>query len=203
MCKVLKLHPSGFYAWRHKPVFDRKIEDRRLLKMIREYYVASSGTYDSPCICRDLREAGEVCNVQWVAEIMRKNRLRAQIGYKRRHFKCGKPAQLAGKRLNRVYNPDRPNKAWVGDITHARTYERFMYVATVLDIFSRNIVGWTIGKNIDRHLVTDAISMTKLRRQPKNKVLFHNDQVSQYDSHDCISFLEANNMLPSMSRRGN
>jgi len=76
-------------------------------------------------------------------------------------------------------------------------------VATVLDLFSRKIVGWAMGRNIDRHLVIDAITMAKLRRQPKHEVLFHSDQGSQYGSDDCLSFLKENNMLPSMSRRGN
>ena len=203
MCKVFKLHPSGFYAWLHTPVSDRELDDQRLLKLIRKFYIGSGGTYGSPWIFRDLREAGESCSVHRVAKIMRKNGIKAQIGYKRRYFKDGKPARVADNLLNREFNPDKPNKAWVSDITYVRTYEGFLYVATVLDLFSRKIVGWAMGKNIDRHLVIDAITMAKLRRQPKHEVLFHSDQGSQYGSDDCLSFLKENNMLPSMSRRGN
>jgi len=203
MCKVFKLHPSGFYAWLHKPVSDRELEDQRLLKLIRKFYIGSGGTYGSPWIFRDLREAGESCSVHRVAKIMRKNGIKAQIGYKRRYFNDGKPARVADNLLNREFNPDKPNKAWVSDITYVRTYEGFLYVATVLDLFSRKIVGWAMGKNIDRHLVIDAITMAKLRRQPKHEMLFHSDQGSQYGSDDCLSFLKENNMLPSMSRRGN
>ena len=203
MCTVLKVHASGFYAWQHKPVSDRELEDQRLLKRIREFYIASGCTYGSPWIHRDLREAGETCSVHRVARIMRKNRLKAQIGYKRRYFKGGTTSNVADNVLNREFNPDRPNQSWVSDITYVQTYEGFLYVATVLDLFSRRIVGWAMDKNMDRHLVMDAILMAKLRRQPKDKVLLHSDQGSQYGSHDCVSFLKDNNMMPSMSRRGN
>jgi len=203
MCKVFKVHPSGFYAWQHKPVSNRELEDQRLLKRIKEFYIASGCTYGSPWIHRDLREAGETCSVHRVAKIMRKNKLKAQIGYKRRYFKGGKTSNVAENILNREFNPDKPNQSWVSDITYVQTYEGFLYVATVLDLFSRRIVGWSMDKNMDRHLVMDAILMAKLRRQPKEKVLLHSDQGSQYGSHDCVSFLKDNNMVPSMSRRGN
>ena len=105
MCKVFRLHPSGFYAWLHKPVSDRELEDQRLLKLIRKFYIGSGGTYGSPWIFRDLREAGESCSVHRVAKIMRKNGIKAQIGYKRRYFKDGKPARVADNLLNRSLIP--------------------------------------------------------------------------------------------------
>ena len=203
MCRIFKIHPSGYYAWLEKPVSDRKREDQRLLVLIKQFYLASGGTYGSPWIHRDLREAGEVCSVHRVAKIMRKNRLRAQIGYKRRYFKGGKTANVADNLLKRDFDPEAPNTRWVSDITYVRTYEGFLYVATVLDLFSRRIVGWAMGKHIDRHLVIDALLMAKLRRQPKEVVMLHSDQGSQYGSHDCVAFMKANNLLPSMSRRGN
>ena len=203
MCRVFKLHPSGYYAWRHKPVSDREREDKRLLVLIKQFYLASGGTYGSPWIHRDLRDAGETCSVHRVAKIMRHNKLCARIGYKRRYFKGGKTAHVADNLLNRDFNPDAPNTAWVSDITYVRTYEGFLYVATVLDLFSRRIVGWAMGKHIDRHLVIDALLMAKLRRQPGNDVLLHSDQGSQYGSNDCVAFMKANNLLPSMSRKGN
>ena len=92
MCRVLRVHPSGFYAWLRRPLSDRAIEDRRLTTLIRTSYVASGGTYGSPWIYKDLREAGERCSLHRVARLMRVNRLRAQIGYKRRYIKGGKPA---------------------------------------------------------------------------------------------------------------
>lgn len=95
MCRVLKINRSGFYAWLKQPLSSRAIEDNRLLKLIKESYIASGGTYGSPWIHRDLREAGESCSVHRVAKIMRLNNLRAQIGYKRRYIKGGKPSRIA------------------------------------------------------------------------------------------------------------
>lgn len=199
---MMKLHRSGFYAWLHKPLSDRAIEDQRLLKLIKESCIASGATYGSPWIHRDLREAGEVCSVHRVARIMRENKLRAQIGYKRRYIKGGKPAHVADNRLNRNFNPDTPNRTWVSDITYVRTYEGFLYVAMVLDLFSRRVVGWSMDKNIDRHLVIKALMMAVWKRQPKEPVLVHSDQGSQYGSADYLALLKSNNLQPSMSRRG-
>ncbi|UVW34156.1 IS3 family transposase [SAR92 clade bacterium H455] len=118
MCRVLKLHRSGFYAWLQKPVSDRAVEDQRLLRLIKESYMASGGTYGSQWIHRDLREASESCSVHRVARVMRENRLKVQIGYKRRYIKGGKPAIIAANVLDRQFNPEHPNQAWVSDITY-------------------------------------------------------------------------------------
>jgi len=111
MCRVFKLHRSGFYAWLHQPLSDRAHEDKRILRLIKTSYIASGGTYGSPWIHRDLREAGEDCSVHRVARIMRENKLRAQIGYKRRSIKGGKPGKIAENLLDRQFNPDKPNMA--------------------------------------------------------------------------------------------
>jgi putative transposase len=203
MCRIFKIHPSGFYTWLAKPLSDRAREDQRLLKLIKEYYIASGATYGSPWIHRDLREAGETCNVHRVAKIMRKNKLKAQIGYKRRYVKGSKISKVADNILNRNFNPTEPNKCWVSDITYVRTYEGFLYVATVIDLFSRRIVGWSMDKFVDRHLVIDALLMAVWTRQPREMVLVHSDQGSQYGSNDYLAFMKANNLEPSMSRRGN
>ncbi|HHZ96508.1 MAG TPA: IS3 family transposase [Flavobacteriales bacterium] len=203
MCRIFKIHPSGFYAWLAKPLSDRAIEDQRLLVLIKESYVASGATYGSPWIHRDLREAGETCSVHRVAKIMRNNKLKAQIGYKRRYVKGGGTASIADNILARNFNPDVPNKFWVSDITYVRTYEGFLYVATVIDLFSRRIVGWSMDKFIDRHLVINALLMAVWSRQPTDTVLVHSDQGSQYGSADYLAFMKANNLEPSMSRRGN
>jgi putative transposase len=118
MCRVFKVHFSGFYAWLEKPLSNRAIEDQRLLKLIKQFYLASGATYGSPWIYRDMRESGETCSVHRVARIMRENKIRAQIGYKRRYIKGGKPANVAANVLDRNFNPDAPNKAWVSDITY-------------------------------------------------------------------------------------
>tara|TARA_R110001583_G_scaffold88182_1_gene228952 strand:- start:640 stop:1461 length:822 start_codon:yes stop_codon:yes gene_type:complete len=203
MCRVFKINRSGYYAWLSKPLSDRAIEDQRLLKRIKAFYVASGGTYGSPWIHRDLRDEAESCSVHRVAKIMRENKLKAQIGYKRRYIKGGKPGKIADNILDRQFNPKAPNHAWVSDITYIRTHEGFLYVATVIDLFSRRVVGWSMDKTMDRHLVINALLMAVWQRNPKNEVLVHSDQGSQYASSDYLAFMNEHRLIPSMSRRGN
>jgi putative transposase len=203
MCQVFKLHRSGFYAWLKQPLSDRAIEDNRLLKLIKEFYVASGGTYGSPWIHRDLRDAGEHCSVNRVAKIMSLHKLMAQIGYKRRYIKGGKTSRIADNLLVRQFNPPAPNQSWVSDITYIRTHEGFLYLATVLDLFSRRVVGWSMDKNMDKHLVMKALLMAVYQRQPKSTVMVHTDQGSQYGSADYLALMKEHNLKPSMSRRGN
>lgn len=203
MCRVFKINRSGYYAWLSKPLSDRAIEDQRLLKRIKAFYVASGGTYGSPWIHRDLHDEGESCSVHRVAKIMRENKLKAQIGYKRRYIKGGKSGKIADNILDRQFNPKAPNNAWVSDITYIRTHEGFLYVATVIDLFSRRVVGWSMDKTMDRHLVINALLMAVWQRNPKNEVLVHSDQGSQYASSDYLAFMNEHRLIPSMSRRGN
>lgn len=165
--------------------------------------MASGATYGSPWIHRDLRDSGEVCSVHRVAKIMRNNNLKAQIGYKRRYIKGGGVGEIADNILARDFSPSEPNRSWVSDITYVRTHEGFLYVAIVLDLFSRRIVGWSMDKTMDRHLVIRALMMAVWQRQPKCEVLVHSDQGSQYGSQDYLDFMKSNNLKPSMSRRGN
>lgn len=134
---------------------------------------------------------------------MRNNNIKAQIGYKRRHIQGGKVGKFADNILKRQFNPDAPNKAWVSDITYVRTHEGFLYVATVIDLFSRRVVGWSMDKMMDRHLVINALLMAIWQRKPKSEVLVHSDQGSQYASSDYLAFMKAHNLAPSMSRRVN
>lgn len=126
MCHIFKVLRSGFYAWLDKPLSNHAVEDNRLLKRIKEFYIASGGTYGSPWIHRDLLDAGEACSVHRVARIMRENKLKAQIGYKRRYIKGGKSGCITDNVLNREFSPDRPNLAWVSNVTYVRTHEGFV-----------------------------------------------------------------------------
>ena len=105
--------------------------------------------------------------------------------------------------LDRQFNPAGPNRVWGTDISYLRTQEGWVYLAVVIDLYSRRVVGWSMDKNIDRHLVIRALMMAVWKRQPKASVLVHSDQGSQYSSADYVAFLRANNLKPSMSRRGN
>ena len=134
---------------------------------------------------------------------MRENKLRAQIGYKRRYIKGGKSGKIADNILDRQFKPKAPNHAWVSDSTYIRTLEGFLYIATVMDLFSQRVIGWSMDKTMDRHLVINALLMAVWQRNPKNEVLVHSDQGSQYVSSDYLAFMNEHKLIPSMSRRGN
>jgi len=120
-------------------------------------------------IHQDLREVGEKCSVNRVVKIMRKHKLKAQIGYKRKYIKGGSTSRIADNMLKRQFNPPEPNQVWVSDITYIRTHEGFLYLATVMDLFSRRIVGWSMDKNMDKQLVINALLMAVYQRQPKTE----------------------------------
>jgi putative transposase len=128
MCRVLEVARSGFYAWVQRPLSDRAIEDERLLELVRESHAASGGIYGSPRIFLDLREAGERVGRKRVARIMREHRIRAIRGYKKPRHLVGLPSAVAPNRLQRQFTFDRPDAAWVTDITYIRTWEGWLYL---------------------------------------------------------------------------
>jgi putative transposase len=203
MCGVLGVARSGFYAWVHKPLSNRAIEDQRLLVLIRDSYVASHGVYGSPRVFLDLREAGEICGRHRVARIMRINKIKAIRGYKAPRIIVGRPSIITPNKLERAFTVDQPNRVWVTDITYIRTWQGWLYLAAVMDLYARKIVGWSMKPSLARELVLDAILMAVWRRKPGRTVLVHSDQGSQYGSDDWLRFCRANDLDPSMSRRGN
>jgi putative transposase len=203
MCRVLKVARAGFYAWTHKPQSDRAIEDRRLLTLIRASYDASGGIYGSPRVFADLREAGESCGKHRVARIMREHKIKAVRGYKTPRHRYGKPAQIAPNRLEQQFTVDRPDKVWVTDITYIRTWQGWLYLAAVLDLYARKVVGWSMQATMAKELVLDALLMAVWRRKPKDQVIVHSDQGSQYGSDEWQRFCRQHDLIPSMSRRGN
>ena len=204
LCQMLEVHPSGFYAWRLVPESKRAIEDRRLVGHIKQSWLESGAIYGYRKVHDDLRELGEGCGRNRVRRLMKLESLRAQIGYRRRPGPRGGPAAVtAPNRLEQRFDVAEPNRAWVTDITYIRTYEGWLYLAVVIDLFSRSVIGWSMGSRIDRVLVLDALLMAVWRRQPKHSVIVHSDQGSQFSSHDWQDFLKAHNLEPSMSRRGN
>jgi len=203
MCRVLRVHRSGYYAWLSRPESDRSKEDNRLLGQIRESYEASGGVYGSPRVFKDLRENGECCGENRIARIMRRARIHALRGYKKPRHKTGKPAVLVPNRLEQEFTVATPDKVWVTDITYIRTYEGWLYLAVVMDLYSRMVIGWSMKPHLNRDLVLDALLMAVWRRKPKSQVIVHSDQGSQYGSDDWMRFCRDNRLLPSMSRRGN
>ena len=203
MCRVLRVHRSGYYAWLKKPKSDRAIEDERLLEGIKASYKDSDGVYGSPRIFKDLREEGETCGIHRVERIMKQNRIKAIRRYKQPKYVKGSPSILAPDHLKREFAVDRPNCAWVTDFTYIRTWQGWLYLAVVMDLYSRKIVGWSMKARMKSDLVLDAIMMAVWSRRPDSEVLVHSDQGSQYGSDDWHRFCRHNNLKPSMSRRGN
>lgn len=202
LCRVLGVAPSGYYAWCKQPLSRRAQEDARLLRLIRASFVASQGVYGAPRVFLDLREAGETCSKHRVMRLMRENGLRALHGYRTRRWSVGKPAILIPNLLQRQFTVTRPNKAWVTDITYLRTWEGWLYLAVVMDLFSRKIVGWAGGPTIHRELVLNALLMAVRRRRPRG-TLIHSDQGTQYGSDAWRRFCRSHRLEPSMSRKGN
>ena len=202
MCRVLEVTRSGYYAWLNEPISHRVQEDARLLRLIRASFVASHGVYGAPRVFLDLREAGETCSKHRVARLMRVNKIRAVGGYRTRHRSASKPSELVPNILLRNFDVTSPNKAWVTDITYVRTWQGWLYLAVVMDLFSRLIIGWATRPTIGRELILDAILMAVRRRRP-NRTIIHSDQGSQYGSDDWRRFCRTNHLEPSMSRRGN
>jgi putative transposase len=202
MCRVLGVAPSGYYDWLLQPVSNRAQEDARLLRLIRASFTASHGIYGAPRVFLDLREAGETCSKHRVARLMRQADLRAAHGYRTRRVAAGKPSVLIPNLLQRQFTVTRRNTAWVTDITYIRTWQGWLYLAVVMDLFSRKIVGWATAPTIHRELVLNAVLMAVRRRRPRGTVI-HSDQGTQFGSDAWRRFCRSNRLEPSMSRKGN
>jgi putative transposase len=202
MCRVLEVAVSGYYDWLKHPISNHAQEDARLFRLIRASFVASHGIYGAPRVFLDLREAGETCSKHRVARLMRENKLRALHGYRIRRWSVGKPSVLIPNLLQRRFTVTRPNTVWVTDITYIRTWQGWLYLAVVMDLFSRKIVGWAAGPTIHRELVLNAVLMAIRRRRPRGTMI-HSDQGTQYGCDAWRRFCRSNHLEPSMSRKGN
>lgn len=204
MCRMLSVHPSGFYAWMKNPLSKRAKEDMRQTELIKQAWEESGKVYGYRKLHDDLMDQGERSCPNRVARLAKLAGIRAQIGYKRRPGKYGgKPSLVFDNTLNRQFDVDAPDTVWVTDITYIRTYEGFAYLAVVIDLYSRRVVGWSLQNRQTTDVVLQALLMAVWRRKPKNTVLIHSDQGSQFTSVDWASFLKDHNLVHSMSRRGN
>lgn len=202
MCRVLEVSRSGYYAWLGRPISKRDRENKRLVGLIRAAYLASGGVYGAPRIFLDLREAGETCGKHRVARLMRLHKIRATPGYRKPRGVKGGTTATVPNTLQRGFTVSKPNRAWVTDITYVRTWEGWLYLGVVMDLYSRRIVGWSTKTTLARELVLDAVLMAVKRRRPK-QALIHSDQGTQYGSHDWLRFCRSHGLEPSMSRKGN
>lgn len=204
LCEAMQVHPSSYYAWIKSPQSKRSKEDEYLLLHIRHYWLESGGYYGYRNIHLDLIDAGIKCGRDKVLRLMRLADIRAQRGYKRpKGYYGGKSHITAPNTLNRLFNVKEPNQWWVSDITYIHTQEGFLFLAVVMDLFARTIVGWSMSETMTDSLVKDALLAAYWRRKPSCTVYLHSDQGAQYSSAGFKSLLNSLNIQPSMSRRGN
>jgi putative transposase len=204
MCRTLDVHRSGFYAWLKQPSSKRAVEDKRLLGLIKQSWLESGLVYGYRNITKDLKDWGEDCGKNRIHRIMQKEGIRSQRGYKRhRGFPGGDVSHIAPNTLDRQFDVVEPDLAWVTDFTFIRTHEGWLYLTVVIDLFSRQVIGWSMKNNPKADLVIDALVMALWRRKPDNKVLIHSDQGIQYTCSDWRKFLAEHNLEASMSRKGN
>jgi len=204
MCDVLSVSRSGYYAWVKNPLSKRKQASIKLRASIRTVHHDSGETYGSPRVYQALKEQDIPCSESRVARLMREDGLRAKS---KRRFKVTTDSKhnlpVAPNLLNRDFSPEEPNQVYAGDITYIWTTEGWLYLAVVIDLFSRSVVGWAMDKRMTRKLVMDALTMAVQRRRPPSGVIFHSDRGSQYASADFQSLLVKHGMRCSMSRKGN
>ncbi|WP_413453916.1 IS3 family transposase [Erwinia persicina] len=203
LCRVLDVHPSGFYAWLQQPHSQRHQADLRLTGQIKQFWLESGCVYGYRKIHLDLRDSGQQCGVNRVWRLMKRVGIKAQVGYRSPRARKGEASIVSPNRLQRQFNPDAPDERWVTDITCIRTHEGWLYLAVVVDLFSRKIIGWSMQSRMTKDIVLNALLMAVWRRNPQKQVLVHSDQGSQYTSHEWQSFLKSHGLEGSMSRRGN
>jgi len=201
MCRVLGVHFSGFYAWLKISLSPQARRRRRLTGLIKQSWLESGCVYGYRKVHHDLLNLGETCAGNTVARLMRIEGLRA---YKRRPGKHGTtPSIIAANQLEQKFDVSTPDRVWVTDITYIRTHEGWLYLAVVIDLYARKVVGWSMGSRMHTSLVLDALLMAVWRRKPKSKTVIHSDQGSQFTSQEWRAFLKDHNLEASMSRRGN
>lgn len=204
MCRVLQVSASGFYEWDGRQPSRRATDNEKLTGLIRQSFAASDCTYGSRRVWRDLREWGHCVSLNRVARLMAVAGLVARRKRRRRPGDSAQHAQhtIAPNLLQRQFEADAPNRRWLADFTYIWTAEGWLYLAVVLDLFSRRVVGWSMKSEMTSQLVIDALLMAIWRRGSPKELLHHSDQGSQYTSDDFQRVLAGHGIVCSMSRRG-
>ena len=205
LCEALGVSRSGFYAWRTRPMSQRARMDARILVDVRTSFVMSDRTYGARRVLGDVRDAGHTCGRQRVTRLMRQEALWARPRRRARPVDTGdRPVHmLAPNVLDRQFTATAPNQKWVADFTYLWTSEGWLFVAVVLDLFARRVVGWSMHATMTTQLVTDALTMALWRCGSVEALLHHSDRGSQYSSESFQRLLSAVGVTCSMSRSGN
>jgi putative transposase len=200
MCKVLDVSPSGYYAWRGRPPSKREMANRELTEKIKTEFKKSGETYGSPRIYQIMRKLGLMCSKNRVVRLMKAEGLRAkQTKRYKSTTKRNKSHRAAPNLLNREFSAERPNQKWLADITYIPTLEGWLYLAAILDLFSRKIVGWAMSDRMTTDLTLAALKMAIRQRQPGPDLIHHSDQGSQYTDKRYQDMLKAHKIRSSMN----
>jgi transposase InsO family protein len=203
MCKVLEVSTSGYYAWRGRPPSKREMANRALTAKIKEEFEKSGETYGSPRIYQVMRKLGLMCSPKRVARLMRAADLKAkQTRRYRSTTKRNKADRAAPNILKRDFRATAPNRKWVTDITYIATQEGWLYLAAIMDLFSRRIVGWAMSKRMTSDLTLRALDMAIRRCRPESGLIHHSDQGSQYTDSEYQAVLAAHSIVASMNGVG-
>jgi putative transposase len=203
MCHVLEVSENGYYNWRKRGKSQRKQDDEQLTERIKDAYDDNRGAYGSPRIHAELKEQGIHCGRKRIARLMREKSISA--GRKRRKARTtdsSHDSPIAPNLLKRDFTADAPNKKWLTDMTFIATREGWLYLAGVLDAYSRKVIGWAMGKEHDAELVKEALQMALLQRQPGAGLVHHSDRGSEYASKSYQEMLHQHNVQISMSKKG-
>ena len=204
MCRVLAVSPGGYYDWRGRPTSERTKRREALGVAIRAVHSEVKARYGSPRIHAELVARGMPCGVNTVAKLMRDEGIAAKT---KRKFRCTTDSNhdrpVAENVVDRQFEPEAPNQVWTADITYIPTREGWLYLAAVEDLYSRQIVGWSMGTRVDSRLVVDALEMAVFRRLPGVGLVAHSDRGSQYASEHYQRLLAGHGITCSMSRRAN
>jgi putative transposase len=199
MCRVLKVSPSGYYAWRDRPLSERARRRDTLDAQVQAAFVAQKSRAGAP---RLMREVGR--GRRQVADSMRRQGLRAKAARKyKATTNSNHTLPVADNLLQQDFSAERPNQVWVSDITYIGTDEGWLYLAVVLDLYSRRVVGWSMGERMTAALVCDALRMALFRRHRPRGVIVHSDRGSQYCSREHRTLLDTHGLIASMSAKGN
>lgn len=204
MCDIVGVSRSGFYAWLRRPQSQRKMKNQQLAIKIRLIHGQSRKSYGAPRIHRELKEQGVPCSKNRVARLMRREGIKAKTP---RKFKATTDSKhnlpVAPNLLDQRFDIIEPNKVWLADITYVATEEGWLYLAGIMDLGSRRIIGWSMDKQMSRTLTIGALRMALGTRADVQGVIHHSDRGSQYASEDYQKLLRSEGMICSMSRKGN
>jgi putative transposase len=203
MCEALGVSRSGFHAWLTRAPSQRARDDDEIGARVRASHVGSYRTYGARRVWHDLLAEGISCGLHRIERLMRQQGLRARPRRRGLPKDHGERSVIAGNVLDRQFTADRPNQKWVADFTYIWTAEGWLYVAAVIDLFSRRVVGWSMSDTMTAQLVTDALIMAIWRRGKPDALLHHSDQGSQYTSEQFQRLMADNGVTCSMSRSGN